>query len=487
MTDNNNEEPTKCLIAGGGIVGLVLALAMNKHLGIIPEIYEKAYGFADDVGAALGMYPNGLRVLRDIDPALMQAIKDAGHPYVYRRWERHDGTEIATATEDVLSSEDEDLCSIGIRRWKLQKLLYNAVVAKGIPIHFSKAVSDIEERDNDDLIKVVFKDGTSRLTELLFGVDGGNSTVRQIVANGTFDLNYTGVTCLMGMSDCPSPREGISFPSSESTHVHSVYFPTGENEQCFQIHFPIEKDDADKSNWGNLSIVDGREEFAKIASKLRLDGWHERYIEPLCRVQHAVRMGFCLLNPRLQEWVYGKNRRIILVGDAAHPPVPYIGQGAQMGVEDAGTLTVLLKNLCMKNGNLELGRFGDAMKIYERLRIPRTSKILDCAKQLGSLEESRTMSALSGLQELIIQGEVLMNDTLPVMFPGATYNYLEDVAEAIAEEQDLWEDEVHFEDLMAKGESLFDEEEYDDPIPPKTTGFIHAPPTLPIPVGHRSE
>eukprot|EP00980_Cylindrotheca_fusiformis_P016842 scaffold5085_cov115-Cylindrotheca_fusiformis.AAC.7 len=462
--NENNSEPTQCLIAGGGIVGLVLALALHKHLGVIAEIYEKAHGFADDVGAALGMYPNGLRVLRDIDPSLMRAVKAQGHPYAYRRWERHDGTEIATASEDVLCPEDKELCSIGIRRWRLQKVLYDAVVAKGIPIHFSKAVADVVERDDDDLIQVVFEDGTSRLTEVLFGVDGGKSAVRDIVAKGTFSLDYTGVTCLMGMSDCPSPREGISFPSSASTQCHAVYFPTGEKEQCFQIHFPVKEGESDKTNWGNLSPVEGIQEFAKIAEQFKKDGWHDRYIEPLLRVEHAVRVGFCLLEPRLNKWVYGRKGRIVLVGDAAHPPVPFVGQGAQMGVEDAGTLTLLLKELCCsKAGTLDLGRFGDAMKVYERLRIPRTSSILDCSKELGKLQESRTKADRRPLDELLIQGEVLLNDTLPVMFPGARFNFRDDVARAIVEEQNSWRNsKENFEDLMRKGESLFDEEGYDE-------------------------
>eukprot|EP00980_Cylindrotheca_fusiformis_P016845 scaffold5085_cov115-Cylindrotheca_fusiformis.AAC.10 len=438
--NENNGEPTQCLIAGGGIVGLVLALALHKHLGITPEIYEKAHGFADDVGAAMGMYANGLRVLRDIDPSLMRAVKAQGCPYVYRRWERHDGTEIATASEDVLCPEDEELCSIGIRRWRLQRILYDAVVAKGIPIHFSKAVADVVERDNDDLIQVVFEDGTSRLTEVLFGADGGKSAVRDIVTKGTFSLDYTGVTCLMGMSDCPSPREGISLPSSVSTKCHAIYFPTGKNEQCFQIYFPIKEGEADKSNWGNLSPVEGKQEFAKIAELFKKDGWHDRYIEPLLRVDHAVRVGFCLLDRELDKWVYGRKGRIVLVGDAAHPPVPFVGQGAQMGVEDVGTLTLLLKELCRsKAGTLDLFRFGDAMKVYERLRIPRTSAMLDCSKEFGKLQESRTKADRRPMDELLIQGEVLLNDTMLALFPGARFNYREDVDRAIEEDKDFWE------------------------------------------------
>ena len=239
----------------------------------------------------------------------------------------------------------------------------------------------------------------------------------------------------MGISDCPSQRRGINFPSSTVSNFRAVFFPTGENEQCFQIYFPIQEEDADTSNWGNLSKADGKEGFEKLANMLEKDGWHERYIEPLYKVEHAVRVGFCLLDPGLDRWAYGKHRRIVLVGDAAHPPVKYVGQGAQMGVEDAGTLALLLKNLCVDEvGNFEFKYFADAMEIYERLRIPRTSAVLDCSKQLGALEDSRISSQDAEMCELFIQGEVMMNETSPVMFPGASYNYQKDVTEAIVQE-----------------------------------------------------
>ena len=48
----SNEEPAAVLIAGGGIVGLVLAMTIKRQLGITPEVYEKAHAFADDVGVS---------------------------------------------------------------------------------------------------------------------------------------------------------------------------------------------------------------------------------------------------------------------------------------------------------------------------------------------------------------------------------------------------------------------------------------------------
>jgi hypothetical protein len=75
------------VIAGAGIVGLVLALALAKHAKIKADLYEQASTFSDDVGAGMGMYPNGLRVIRDISPALLERIQRAGYPYLHRRWE----------------------------------------------------------------------------------------------------------------------------------------------------------------------------------------------------------------------------------------------------------------------------------------------------------------------------------------------------------------------------------------------------------------
>jgi len=323
----NNKNNKK---AGGGIVGLVFAMAVKKHCNLNVEIYEKAHQFYDDVGAALGMYPNGLRVLRDISPELLDSIHRAGHPYVYRRWCRHDGTEIATANEHELTGGDWDLSSIGIRRWKLQKVLFeHATKVMGIPFYFNKTVSNVNvleggEGGENELVQVDFEDGSYRQTQLLFGCDGAHSGVRNSVAADATTLRYTGVSCLMGISNLPSKVTGISFPSSHTTNCHSVYFPTGRNEQCFQVHWPIPTKEANSGNWGNLSDAMSKQECEELAIRLKNDGWAERYIEPLYHVTHAVRVGFALMEPRLKKWSFGKNRRIVLVGDAAHPPVPYM-------------------------------------------------------------------------------------------------------------------------------------------------------------------
>lgn len=106
-------------------------------------------------GAGLGMYPNGLRVLRDISPELLQAVRDAGYPYQTRRWERHDGTNIMDADETLLAGNQQELAPIGIRRSKLQKVLYHYARFQGIRVHFRKPLDHAVERP-DGLVEVTF-------------------------------------------------------------------------------------------------------------------------------------------------------------------------------------------------------------------------------------------------------------------------------------------------------------------------------------------
>jgi hypothetical protein len=131
-----------------------------------------------------------------------------------------------------------------------------------------------------------------------------------------------------------------------------------------------------------------------------------------------------------------------------------------MGVEDAGTIALLMQYMCIDNdGNSDLTNFGEATRIYERLRIPRTSTVLDCSKQLGGMEKDRSKNGKNVLSELLIQGEVMMNKTLPVMFTGATYNYSQEVTNALLVEEEKEEigDPGDFSRLMLERELLMQE------------------------------
>lgn len=303
----------------------------------------------------------------------------------------------------------------------MQKALHDAVREAGIPIHFNKRVISISNRD-DGLTEIAFEDGTRRLTEVLFGADGSRSKVREEVAGKTSKLKYTGVTCLMGTADLPRESRGICFPSSITTKCHGCFFPTSEKEQCFQFHFPVPAEEAAQCGWGTLSESVGKEECGKLAAKLREDGWDEKYLGALENVRVAIKIGVSLLEPQLKHFAYGP---VVLLGDAAHPSLPYIGQGAQQGIEDAGVIMMLLKNMCVDGkGNFNLTNFGPAMGIYEKMRVPRTAEMINNAKMQGRMQQKRAESVTyNRCKEELIRRDIFFHETMPVMFAGARYDY----------------------------------------------------------------
>lgn len=361
--------------------------------------------------------------------------------------QRHDGTEVAVAEEKVLTEGEEDLQTIGIRRWKLQKVLFEAVVAAGMKVHFNKHLEGIKHVDDD--ITLRFTDGSHRITKLLLACDGSKSRVRDIVSKHGSKLTFNGVTCLMGTSTVPRDAPGISLPSSETTKCHGAFFPTGPTEQCFQFHFPANEEEAKASigAWGTLTEAVCQEECNTLAARLKEEGWDEKFVTPLYHVDKAIKVSFSTLEPHLDYFVYG---RIVLVGDAGHPPVPYLGQGAQQGLEDAGTLALLLKEICcMPEVNetddgqkkqhdavtFSLARVDTALKLYNQLRVPRTKEIVDHSKTWGNMQQKRADNKkYNAVKEEKIQRDVFFHETMPVLFHGAKHDYRSQVEQALEEE-----------------------------------------------------
>lgn len=454
-SDDNDDDIAPIIIVGAGIVGLVLALALDRHCGVKVELYEQANAFHDDVGAGMGMYPNGLRVIRDISPQLLKDIQAAGYPYLLRRYERHDGTEVAKADETKLVGPDgeteedaDDLQPIGLRRWKLQKILYQAVVDAGMPIHFNKQLESVEQRTEESRrtsVRLQFTDGTIRTTRLLLAADGSKSRVRTLVSGGKYRLTHTGTTCLMGTANVARHERGLCLPSSETTRCHGAFYPTGENEQCFQFHFPTSIQEAIKEgsidpidfSWGGLTHSVEQEECNKLADKLVLDGWDEKFIQPLRHVHKALKIGFSTLEPQLDSFVFG---RVVLVGDSAHPPVPYLGQGAQQGLEDAGTLALLLQHFCKKGSRgdgFSLENIASALTLYNSLRQPRTAEILNRGKLWGQQQQKRAENPkYNKMREEHIRREVFYHETLPILLPAVRHDYREEVRSAIQQAKD---------------------------------------------------
>jgi 2-polyprenyl-6-methoxyphenol hydroxylase-like FAD-dependent oxidoreductase len=353
--------------------------------------------------------------------------------------QRHDGTEVAVADETVLTRKttavadddvqaDMDIQPMGIRRWRLQKILYDAAVQVGIVVHFGKRLDTIQET-SDGILRLQFEDGTTCHTKLLLAADGAKSKIRSIVTQGACTLKYTGTTCLMGTSTSPPPDRGLSLPSSPTTKCHGAFYATGAKEQCFQLHFPTPIDNvsgAALGGWGGMTHTMSQDECQELAHQLHEEGWDtDRFLQPIQNVEKALRIGLTTLDPPLQTFTFG---RVVLLGDAAHPPVPYLGQGAQQGLEDAGTLALLLKRLCVvKDGAItrfSLENIQEVLNIYNQLRVPRTNEISERGKLVGMQEQKRADNLkYNRVRETLIQREVFYNENSIHLFPGVQHDY----------------------------------------------------------------
>jgi salicylate hydroxylase len=372
---------------------------------------------------------------------------------------RHDGTEVAVADETVLArpnnessleeaseeekdpevSKDEmDLQPIGIRRWKLQKVLYEAAVEAGIAIHFGKRLDSIKEL-TDDTIHLQFVDGTTQVTRLLVAADGAKSQIRSIATGGKCTLHPTGTVCLMGTSSITRQDRGLLLPSSPTTKCHGAFYPTGPTEQCFQFHFPVAPESVQQSvlnGWGGLTHVLSQEECQELSNQLLEDGWdEEKFLKPLQNVEKALKIGLTTLDPPLESYSFG---RIVLVGDAAHPPVPFLGQGAQQGIEDAGTLALLLRHFCVLEGTndgpspFSFERIDEALAMYNKLRVPRATEMVERGKLAGQQQQKRAEnSKYNRVREELIKREVFYNENASYLFPGVKHDYKEAVKESL--------------------------------------------------------
>jgi salicylate hydroxylase len=217
----------------------------------------------------------------------------------------------------------------------------------------------------------------------------------------------------------------------------------------FQLYFPspIERPD----QWRTLTPDEAKIEGRELAARLRNDGWDEMFLTPL---EHDSLTGVLRVGIRnreaLRSWHVPKPNGptvgpVVLLGDAAHPPVPYIGQGAMMATEDAGTLSLVLKEYCPLvsstatttttggTSTLDLSNFSKAMDTYEQLRVGRVTGVLGASVELGKTQQKRADSALYNLwRELSIKTQVWLHGTLPVMRLGAAFDYRAKVQKALA-------------------------------------------------------
>lgn len=196
---------------------------------------------------------------------------------VHRKWYRHDGSIVAVASEKYLvewenETDEKELTSLGIRRWRLQKALSDACIEAGIEIFMNSRINSVKHLKNGK-VECTLADNSTVIGDLIFGCDGVKSALRNSLFGSASNVEpkYTGITCLMGSAPIAqkSSLEGICFPSSSTTNCHACYYPCNDKEVIFQLYFPTEEK---PETWKPLTGEEGKKECMTLHSVLVKDG-----------------------------------------------------------------------------------------------------------------------------------------------------------------------------------------------------------------------
>jgi len=345
--------PLRVAIVGGGIGGLAAANALLLR-GIDVRIYEQAPALTE-VGAGVALQPNGIRMLRRL--GLGDELARRGARWLDSQYRRSDGDHIASMwpTEPVPEIE-----FYGIHRADLLEML-----VERLPRDIVKTGHRCVAFEQDDAQAVIhFANGARAVADVVIAADGIHSALRQFVVAPSAPL-HSGSVAYRGVI----PAAGVSWPRGRMCNwlgagKHFLVYPVRAGEFINYVGF-VSTDEQMKESWsaaGDPTALAG--EFA---------GWDPMVEAIIARVTTTFRWGLYDREP-LATWTRG---RLALLGDAAHPMLPHVGQGANQAIEDA----VVLATVLSRTNQASLRR---ALLVYESLRRERTARVQHSARANGA-------------------------------------------------------------------------------------------------------
>jgi salicylate hydroxylase len=341
-------------IVGGGIGGLFAANALIAH-GVSVAIYEQAPALGE-VGAGVYLTPNGVRHL--VRVGLGAAVERYGSLVgPASRYLRDNGQEIAPVQ---VADADGWNAVYGMHRADMIELL-SAPLPAGIVHCGHRAVGFAQDADT---ARVTFANGTTIAADAVIACDGIHSELRPYVfppskpvSHGT--IAYRGLVPGDRLPGWPMDR----WLTWAGPAKHFLVFPVRHGTMVNYVGF-VPTDEAMKESWsapGNPDVL--RAEFK---------GWDPRIETLLAQVDHCFRWALYDREP-LPTWSKGS---LTLLGDAAHPMLPHLGQGANQSIEDGMALAVMLA--ATRRDSVPA-----ALMAYERLRRERVAEVQRGARQNG--------------------------------------------------------------------------------------------------------
>jgi salicylate hydroxylase len=358
MAQQVGKRPLRVAVIGAGIGGLAAACALRQR-GLEVTLYERATKL-EEVGAGLQIGPNGVRVLRALglgDELRRNAFEPAN--MVSLKWD--DAS--LRFREPMKGYYAEKFCIpyMTAHRADIHAMLRAAI--GNTPLRLGVNCIGAETVNGTAVAR--FADGSEIEADVVIAADGIRSAIRaQHFGDG--QPRFTGMIawrCLVPMDCVPTrvgPDKSVSVEYGEyigwiGPNGHVICYPIGGRGDVLNIFCGHYSSDWVEESW---SVPSSREEL--IAAKA---GWNEALIGMFGHVEHVFKWGIHDRDP-LPQWTRG---RVTLLGDAAHPTMPTLAQGANMAIEDG---YVLARNLARHTDDI-----GAALAAYVAERQPRTARV----------------------------------------------------------------------------------------------------------------
>jgi salicylate hydroxylase len=353
------------LIAGGGIGGLAAALALARS-GHSATVLERAAEFAD-TGAGIQLGPNAVKVLAQLgvrDAALQLACL----PQAIAVRHAVTGRSISRILLGQAVQQRYGEVYACVHRADLHAALLQAVRNESrVTLYSGEAVQGVSQ--NDAAVQV--QSGQCSLqADALVAADGLWSSVRQavMVDGAPRATGHAAYRVLLPMAQVPAALQALEVGVWWAPDVHVVHYPVRGGQ--FLNLVVLSEHSAAKAVPGWASAADHVVVAQSLQQACPLLG---DLLQSVQTHPHAWQSWHLYDRPVARSWVQG---RVALLGDAAHPMLPYLAQGAAMALEDA----VVLSH--------QVGRQDDwdaALQSYQQLRKARAERVVATARRNGRI------------------------------------------------------------------------------------------------------
>ena len=350
----------KVAVVGGGIGGLVLALALRER-GIGFEVYEQAEELRE-IGAAVALSANGTRELRRLGLGeQVEAVSVVPSALVIRRWDSGEIIADHPIGRDGTYEATFGAPYYGVHRVALLEALAARLANEGV--NLGRRCVGIDERGSGAELR--FADGSTATADLVVGADGVHSVIRPHVAGevrGRFSgtVGYRGLVPVEAMPSLPDPTP-LQFWAGPRRHLLHYAIDGGRTVNFLAV---VRAPEWTADTWmEECTVSEAVEAYA---------GWHPAVTEMVGATDVGARWALFDLAP-LERW---HTERVVLMGDAAHAMVPHQGQGANQTIEDAIALADCLA---------DADDVAPALRAYQESRRKRTARVQRWSRRVADL------------------------------------------------------------------------------------------------------